>query len=547
MEMTGENIVQISSHKSRIIHSGVFPKNDDNHIFTLSQDGNIREFLLDTGELIFDSLMQRPDDGLLTKNDHQLHRKSFKVKVHQKPDSNKETSKFATEDRNNFESKSQNTKHRECSVFTNVTRTIDTDISKTLLYKNSSDEAYLALGYEDGLIDIWTVIYDLSENYIIENQLDDFPKENENFLEGENVLQSELGDGEVGLKLKDLDNDINQSIHSEIKSNQTKKEPLSNNKTPGKSILKVNQEINQSENLDDTMKISNKPLIRKPYVNIFKLSLILIGHSSFISSLHYYNNNSQNLLISSCSDNTVKIWDLDKGIPIYNFNTDIRFHCSISSKSGKEETVSLLSNSSHRLELRLSKNPISFSTLKVNFNNISCIKAVPNANFPGNYMLGTDKGRVLVLDERFNLLGELYDYSFSEILFIEFWSQYLLTVNSKRRLSVNTVAMDKQAVNVIFSIEICKMDLTSLCLLGDQTLIGSDDGNAYLVDLSREMRLFSTRTRMREEDKLSIQYNLFLRANAGKKKKKRATSANKNKTVKKLPSTGLKTKKKPGK
>jgi hypothetical protein len=260
----------------------------------------------------------------------------------------------------------------------------------------------------------------------------------------------------------------------------------------------------------------------KPYINLFNLDYIFIGHSQNIIEMFYLR--EKNYLVTSSREGVVKFFDMQQGLPLYHFNLDIPVTKIINyTDLKKNEIMSLFSSESFKINLIINKQPFSFSTSTFKNGNIIDYEIV-NKNF---YCTST-KGNILVFDSAFNMINEFTGEHLGSYTYIRKWNNNFVLIGDDGNLRLVDLNEKSKKIVELFKIKIGSDESTSLFV--DQTsnvfMIGSYDRNIYAVKMDTEFNLYKNRLKMRDEEKESVAYNLSLKAKASKKNKK-STSAKK--------------------
>jgi hypothetical protein len=283
----------------------------------------------------------------------------------------------------------------------------------------------------------------------------------------------------------------------------------------------------------------NNKISDKFYTNTFSLYFVFIGHTHNIINIFYLRN--RNYLISTSDDNSVKFYDFTNGNSIYKFSLDSTIsHIFNFTDMKKNEYVILLAKESFKITINISKTPFSFTStlMQCHLNETnSCAQSLDGKY---HYLLG-NKGNIFILDQGINLISEVIDKEVVGYMnILKFGSNFILFDN-QRCLRFVEINLEKKEIVLLFKIQIGNDNvISSMIHVANQNLVimGSRDGKVYELDINGEKNLHWNRVRMRDEEKISVAFNTFLRAKSTKKRKKpgtakgRVASANKTKSGK---------------
>lgn len=260
----------------------------------------------------------------------------------------------------------------------------------------------------------------------------------------------------------------------------------------------------------------------KPYINLFNLDYIFIGHTQNIIEMFYLR--EKNYLVTSSREGVVKFFDIQQGLPLYHFNLDIPISKILNyTDLKKNEIISLLSSESFKINLIINKQPFSFSTATFKNGDILDYEI-----FNKNFYCTSNKGSILVFDSTFNLINEFNGEFLGSFTYIRKWNNYFVLIGDDGILRLVDFNEKSKKIVDLFKIKIGNDESTSIFV--DKTsnvfMVGSYDQNIYAIKMDTEFNLYKNRLRMREEERESAAYNLSLKAKASKKNKK-STSAKK--------------------
>lgn len=525
-----ENVKIISSHKETVCLFGKFEENDINHYFTLSTDGILKEIDISKEASLIDVKLQRPSPDFLNQNDHQ----EMGLKIGEFYEIT--SSKLVKQDTIKVISKEVNSKFKK---------------------------SYLILGYEDGLICVWSQISDLLKHY----KTDEFAQKTNNT----NNFNSNITSNQVRFKQNDsgfmtIENNT-EDVNNNNNNNTAKMSVFSsNNKSITNSLINTEREnkseLNVSHNNTNALSISSKKNpkdlneIRKkvetyyvpydfPYVNIYALELLFIGQNGRITCMEVIDN----YLISCSTSKQIKVWSFSEGFSIYNFNLDIIFTNIIITLDKKKNSIAkCLSEDNYLFEINLNKDPISiksyqtqYSPINSNSTNVKVEteeilidpkakkkpdpkKMKPVKKIKDFVLLGGDNFNINVLSSDLSFINSLRVDSYVEITNIFQFKEYfvLVLIDSLAIVSIN---FDTKKINKLIELPISLDRIKSSFFINESILVvSSEDKFVYMIDVKRELDLYNRRLEMIKEDKESNIMNIAYLKSLTKKKKKGSTS-----------------------
>ena len=261
----------------------------------------------------------------------------------------------------------------------------------------------------------------------------------------------------------------------------------------------------------------------KNYSNIFWLKYLFIKQTQEISYLFYYNYQNNHILLSASKSGSIMCYNIDDGNLLYSFNVNdyIKYvcFCKVISKNKRvtKTYLTLLCNSPHKIILNLTKEkPINMNTYDFKYNDFTKIIFHDN-NF---YLLGK-RGECIVfnsyLEDEQKILYKkaipLYDiiqYKKNFLLFTSEFNMCLVEFNFENKI-----------MNELFYIKFGLNKVTNLIYINDILYITNADKNVYSIDFNYEYRLYEERVAMKKEEKLSEEYNIYYELHKNKKKKKK--------------------------
>jgi hypothetical protein len=279
----------------------------------------------------------------------------------------------------------------------------------------------------------------------------------------------------------------------------------------------------------------------KDYINTFTLDYVFVGHSKNILEIFYLK--MKNLLITTSSEGMVKIWSMEKGISLYNFNIDSNITKILYYTEKKNEYIVFICKESFKIKVNISKEPFCFTTNPFAYNKILNSELIENKF----YLLGLNSN-IYIFDNMMNFQTEITEEQVTGgILFLAKWKNYFITLGEDKLIKLVEINESVKKIKVLFQISIgtdfpsCLKLITNSSNPKATCLIGNMDNKVYKLDIEEEYNLYRDRIKMIEEEKMSIAYNNYLRIKSTKKKK--PTSSKKKKG---LPSANSKSKERIG-
>lgn len=387
MEQTPEKLIILAKHKSPVVGFGAIEENNDpNHYYSISDDGNLKEINFTDSAVMVDIKLPRPNDDFLKHNNHV-------IKVKRIGEEYKITKFLYINSLNNLK------------IFSDNKDLFDEKENKKI-------KSYFALGYEDGLICIWSIFNDQISNYKEDEDKDgnSSPKtiqtRTRSNVDALNMKSKKEKSRSKGVDLKNdessysikndtkskdssdsernIDEDLNSKKIKKIEIDNTINTAMSENKN--KNALDINsKEKDKDKLLSGYSTTSNKYklfLIKsnfatvntdyiKDYVNIYKLELVLVGQVGRILSLEYIPD--KKYLVSTSEQKIIKIWDLYLGVPLYTFNLDINTNRMLYLINPKNNIgiLNIFSSEPFLLQLNMSKDPIAINTTQTPYNDLN--------------------------------------------------------------------------------------------------------------------------------------------------------------------------------
>lgn len=385
MLLPNEGITLLLEHSSSIKNIFHFDFNEQNHFVSLSDNGEIIEWLFDKENIQLSQIskfhLKRPSNDLLLEKKHKIQ----ELKKDQ---------------------------------YYKITQVIQFD-------------NFIVLGYSDGII----LVYQVSkkQNTIkskdtkankktIQSKKDNEDKEDiEQNNEENEVEENENEENEVKDKSSNLEEDKNGAEDDlNLGGDQGGERPAMNEK----NIEGKDEEINME------------------YYNYFSLYYVLLGHLEDISSLCYIPD--KKFLVSSSDDHSVKIFDFETGHLKYYFKLDFIvnkiLYQNISRKKDSSNIVlTLLSNDPVKAIINLSSDPITFVNSFFEFNSLIQLEKINDKYY------GLNKNNIVILDKNLNLEGTFISLNSIDFkYFYKYKNDYLIADNDNYIKIVGLVNKKKE-------------------------------------------------------------------------------------------------------
>ena len=559
MILPDEGIEFLFKHSSSIMKIFHFDFNDKNHFLSLSEDGEIIEWLFNNETLKVSEIVKfhikRPNNDLLSKNKHEI-----------------------------AELKSDE--------YYKITQVIEF-------------ENFITIGYSDGLILVYQVIKKENEdnNNIKKSNSKEFPdneeQKNEEINNENEENQKEENEEKEEEKEENEENEENEEEKEEQEEEEDEKSSYSeeeeksenesnsiysnidesSNKNKGKREKKKKKKIiekseekkekkekkeekkgKKKEEKREEKKEEDREIVKLEYFNYFNLYYVLLGHLKEISYLCYIP--QIKLLVSSSYDQSVKIFDFETGHLKYYFKLDfivnkILYQNLSKNKNSSIIILNLLSNEPVKVSIDLSKNPITFNNYYFKYNEIIQLEQINDKFYALNSKNVLILNKFLELEGSFiSLNNELFKY------FSKYKNDYLLVDNENYIRIVEFINKDKnkedqkdkkkkneknkkqnpkgknaakeeneEKVYENMIITDCKFkvgvdSIKGFYIVDNFIFVYCIDGNIYLVDYNKIQENYE-RKLMAVEDMASLQLMMSL-VNA-KKPRKKGKSKKKNK------------------
>ena len=553
MEFSNMRVKKILSHSSCILYIGFFTNNDEEHFYSLANNGELKEWLLNRDgsvTLIETSYLLRPGSEYLDY-------------IGYPP--------------------TENSSNGHNIIISAIT------VADNLLF----------CGYEDGLVIVWRQ----ERRDVVDLNVFKSWKRSRTIIqkEKEEISRSEVSEEEEDVKdKKEESNNIkeiqNEEEEEESKNNESKLYSNQSNNLESQKNLDLNTNNNMNKNnistksklnlyegptmskkyinyidkenlkkayeenfvkegkyrIDDIIlfglkddidfyksdmveefeKTKNEEVLGendfkykyKNYSNIFWLKYLFIKQTQEISYLFYYNYQNTHILLSASKNGSIVCYNIDNGNLLYSFKTNdyVKYVCFCkeipkSKRATPRAHLTLLCNSPHKIFLNLTlEKPINMNTFDFKYNNFTKI-VFNNNNF---YLLG-NSGECIVFNNNFEDEKKVLYKKAIPLYDIIQYKNYFLLFTSEFNMSLVEFNFDKNSMNELFYIKFGMNRVTNLIYINDVLYITNADKNIYMIDFNFEYRLYEERVAMKKEEKLSEEYNIYYELHKNKKKKKK--------------------------
>ena len=261
----------------------------------------------------------------------------------------------------------------------------------------------------------------------------------------------------------------------------------------------------------------------KNYSNIFWLKYLFINQTQEISYLFYYNYQNLHILLSASKNGSIMCYNIDDGSLLYSFNISdyVKYVCfckeiTRNKRVGKTH-LTLLCNTPHKIFLNLTLDkPINMNTYDFKYNNFTKI-VFNNNNF---YLLGK-RGECIVFNNNFEDEKEVFYKKAIPLYDIIQYQKNFLLFTSEFNMCLVEFNFDNKVMNELFYIKFGLNKVTNLIYINDVLYITNADKNIYSIDFNIEYRLYEERVAMKKEEKFSEDFNIYYELHKSKKKKKK--------------------------
>ena len=288
----------------------------------------------------------------------------------------------------------------------------------------------------------------------------------------------------------------------------------------------------KSTMLEDFQKTKDEPVIGendfkykfKNYSNIFWLKYLFIKQNQEISYLFYYNYQNLHILMSASKNGSIMCYNIDNGNLLYSFDvTDyVKYICFCKEVTKNRNrtpktSLTLLCNSPHAISLKLTlEKPVNMNTYDFPYNDFTKI-VFSNNNF---YLLG-NRGKCIVYNNNFEDPKIVVYKKPIPLYDIVQYKKYFLLFTGEFNMCLVEFNFETNKMNELFFIKFGLNKVTNLIYINDILYITNADKNIYSIDFNVEYRLYEERVAMKKEEKLSEEYNIYYELHKNKKKKKK--------------------------
>ena len=558
MEFNDMRVKKLLTHSSCILYIGFFKNNDEEHFYSLSNNGELKEWLLNPNG----SVILLETCYLLRPGSEYLDYIGFPP--------------------------TENSANGHNIIISSI------NVADNLLF----------CGYEDGLVLVWN---QERRNVVDLNTIKSWKRSRTIVKQDKTLMEEMFGKG------KDTSNEkggvimYNENDDDEENENDDNEENENNNNNESKSLseksneknTKVNNKINNNVldkiestymnksllyegptlskkyldfiNIDNVVKAHNENLIRegkyridditlfnlpddikyykssmveefmktkdevvigeydfkykhKSYTNMFWLKYLFIHQKQEITYLFYYNYKDLHILLSSSKDGSICCYNIDNGELIYTFNISdyIKYACFCkeipkSKRIIPKTHITLLCNSPRKIFLNLTKEkPINMNTYDFNYNDFTKIIYINN-NF---YLLGK-RGNCIVFNNNFEDEKKVLYHKAIPLYDIIQFKKYFVIFTSDFNMVLVDFNFDLSRMIELFYIKFGMNRVTNLIYINNILYITNADKNIYSIDVNTEYELYEERIEMIKEDKFCDAFNVFYELHKNKRKKKK--------------------------
>ena len=558
MEFNDMRVKKLLTHSSCILYIGFFKNNDEEHFYSLSNNGELKEWLLNPNG----SVILLETCYLLRPGSEYLDYIGFPP--------------------------TENSANGHNIIISSI------NVADNLLF----------CGYEDGLVLVWN---QERRNVVDLNTIKSWKRSRTIVKQDKTLMEEMFGKG------KDTSNEkggvimYNENDDDEENENDDNEENENNNNNESKSIseksneknTKVNNKINNNVldkiestymnksllyegptlskkyldfiNIDNVVKAHNENLIRegkyridditlfnlpddikyykssmveefmktkdevvigeydfkykhKSYTNMFWLKYLFIHQKQEITYLFYYNYKDLHILLSSSKDGSICCYNIDNGELIYTFNISdyIKYACFCkeipkSKRIIPKTHITLLCNSPRKIFLNLTKEkPINMNTYDFNYNDFTKIIYINN-NF---YLLGK-RGNCIVFNNNFEDEKKVLYHKAIPLYDIIQFKKYFVIFTADFNMVLVDFNFDLSRMIELFYIKFGMNRVTNLIYINNILYITNADKNIYSIDVNTEYELYEERIEMIKEDKFCDAFNVFYELHKNKRKKKK--------------------------
>ena len=262
----------------------------------------------------------------------------------------------------------------------------------------------------------------------------------------------------------------------------------------------------------------------KSYTNMFWLKYLFIHQKQEITYLFYYNYKDLHILLSSSTDGSICCYNIDNGELIYTFNISdyIKYACFCkeipkSKRIIPKTHITLLCNSPRKIFLNLTKEkPINMNTYDFSYNDFTKIIYINN-NF---YLLGK-RGNCIVFNNNFEDEKKVLYHKAIPLYDIIQFKKYFVIFTADFNMVLVDFNFDLSRMIELFYIKFGMNRVTNLIYINNVLYITNADRNIYSIDVNTEYELYEERVEMMKEEKFCDAFNVFYELHKNKRKKKK--------------------------
>ena len=559
MEFNDMRVKKLLTHSSCILYIGFFKNNDEEHFYSLSNNGELKEWLLNpNGSVILleTCYLLRPGSEYLdyigfpptenSANGHNIIISSINVA---------DNLLFC-----GYEDGLVLVWNQERRNVVDLNTIKSWKRSRTIVKQDKTlMEEMFGKGKDTSNEKGGVIMY--NENDDNEENENDDNEENENNNNNESKSLSEKSN-EKNTKINN--NKINNNVLDKIESTYMNKSLLYEGPTLSKkyldfinidNVVKAHNEnlIREGKyridditlfNLPDDIKYYKSSMVQefmktkdevvigeydfkykhKSYTNMFWLKYLFIHQKQEITYLFYYNYKDLHILLSSSKDGSICCYNIDNGELIYTFNISdyIKYACFCkeipkSKRIIPKTHITLLCNSPRKIFLNLTKEkPINMNTYDFNYNDFTKIIYINN-NF---YLLGK-RGNCIVFNNNFEDEKKVLYHKAIPLYDIIQFKKYFVIFTADFNMVLVDFNFDLSRMIELFYIKFGMNRVTNLIYINNILYITNADKNIYSIDVNTEYELYEERIEMIKEDKFCDAFNVFYELHKNKRKKKK--------------------------
>ena len=559
MEFNDMRVKKLLTHSSCILYIGFFKNNDEEHFYSLSNNGELKEWLLNPNG----SVILLETCYLLRPGSEYLDYIGFPP--------------------------TENSANGHNIIISSI------NVADNLLF----------CGYEDGLVLVWN---QERRNVVDLNTIKSWKRSRTIVKQDKTLMEEMFGKGKdtsnekggvIMYNENDDDEENENDDNEENENNNNNNESKSISEKSNEKNTKVNNKINNNVldkiestymnksllyegptlskkyldfiNIDNVVKAHNENLIRegkyridditlfnlpddikyykssmveefmktkdevvigeydfkykhKSYTNMFWLKYLFIHQKQEITYLFYYNYKDLHILLSSSKDGSICCYNIDNGELIYTFNISdyIKYACFCkeipkSKRIIPKTHITLLCNSPRKIFLNLTKEkPINMNTYDFNYNDFTKIIYINN-NF---YLLGK-RGNCIVFNNNFEDEKKVLYHKAIPLYDIIQFKKYFVIFSADFNMVLVDFNFDLSRMIELFYIKFGMNRVTNLIYINNILYITNADKNIYSIDVNTEYELYEERIEMIKEDKFCDAFNVFYELHKNKRKKKK--------------------------